>query len=120
MKYKEDEQNFQTGAMMESPQEPICKNRNQIIIVTDNRVPEWMGNNQTDAPKIQTLMKTLPIMNLQVQNTTSTNTNKLAMRAQTVEFASTYKTAPTVSGAINFMTAGTFMIVMISAVIFFA
>jgi hypothetical protein len=38
-KYKEYKQDYQTAAKKESDDEPLCKGRNQIVIVADNRVP---------------------------------------------------------------------------------
>jgi hypothetical protein len=38
-KYKEYQQDYQTAAKKESDDEPLCKGRNQIVIVADNRVP---------------------------------------------------------------------------------
>jgi hypothetical protein len=42
--YKEEAQDYYNAAKMDSPNEPLCKGRNQIIIVADNRLPAWFND----------------------------------------------------------------------------
>lgn len=39
MRYKEDSQDYDLAAKKDTPDEPLCKGRNQVIIVADKRVP---------------------------------------------------------------------------------
>jgi hypothetical protein len=97
-RYKEDEQDFATAAKKESDSEPLCKNRNQIIIVADNRVPQW--KNTTNSSN----STTIAVKKFTTSNSTSsaaipTDFNMIGMKAHTVEFSSEYK-VPQVSGAL--------------------
>ena len=55
---------------MESPEEPLCKGRNQIVIIADNRVPQW-SNIQGDT----SLLKKLRLKNFQTTNGTENSTD---------------------------------------------
>ena len=68
MKYKQEEQDFASGAKMESPDEPLCKGRNQIVIVADTRVPQW-SKIQSDTSLLKSLR------NFQTTNGTENSTN---------------------------------------------
>ena len=80
------------AAKKESYDEPLCKGRNQIVIVADNRVPQW-DNSTTEE---NSLLKSFRLRNFQA-NTNGTNTTdnftlatKIGMRAQTVDFRKYY------------------------------
>ena len=98
--YKENEQGYQTAAKRESYEEPLCKGRNQIVIVADNRVPQWASNNTEG----NSLLKSFKLRNFQT-TTNGTNTTgnfslatNIGMKAQTVDFKTYYNQ---VSGSIQ-------------------
>ena len=77
------------AAKKESDDEPLCKGRNQIIIVADNRVPQWADKNSTEG---NSLPKQFRVRNFQSTlnetNTTGNSTlvTKIGMKVQTVGF----------------------------------
>lgn len=89
------------AAKRESYDEPLCKGRNQIVIVADNRVPQW-DNSTTEG---NSLLKSFRLRNFQATtngtNTTGNSTlatTKIGMKAQTVDFRKYYSQ---VSGSVQ-------------------